>query len=214
MTDIIEYDCEQGSPEWGNLRLGLPTASMYAALLADGKGRGPGGKSMMRATYMRKLAGEIITGQPMESYSNAHMERGKEYEPEARERYAFIKGCELRRVGFIRRGRTGYSPDALVDDDGTLEAKSMQPDLLIELHESGGFPGKYIAQCQGSLLVTGRAWCDLAIYWPGMPMWIQRMNRDEFYIAYLRGEIDRFNDELFVLVEKIKRIGMPVGRAA
>ena len=30
----------------------------------------------MRQTYLYKMAGEIITGEPAESYSNHHMERG------------------------------------------------------------------------------------------------------------------------------------------
>jgi hypothetical protein len=36
-------------------------------------------ESKTRATYMRKLIGEIITGEPSEGFTNAHMERGKDY---------------------------------------------------------------------------------------------------------------------------------------
>ena len=40
-----------------------------------------------------KLAGEILTGEPMESFTNAHLERGKVMEPEARELYGFVHDC-------------------------------------------------------------------------------------------------------------------------
>ncbi len=41
------------------------------------KGKGDNGTSAERTTYINKLAGEIITGEPMETYTNANMERGK-----------------------------------------------------------------------------------------------------------------------------------------
>jgi hypothetical protein len=46
---------------------------------------------------MLKLAGEILTGEPMESYSNVHMERGKEQEAEAREAYELMKDVDCSR---------------------------------------------------------------------------------------------------------------------
>src|SRR5690349_15047654 len=79
---IVIFDCEQNSTEWYRARMGLPTASEFATILAKGK---DGGASLTRQTYMRKLAGEIITDEPMESYVNAAMERGKIMEAEARD---------------------------------------------------------------------------------------------------------------------------------
>ena len=82
MLEIV--DCEQGSEAWFRARMGIPTASEFATVMAKGR---DGGASKTRAKYMRQLAGEIITGEPMESYSNGHMERGKEWEPDARDAY-------------------------------------------------------------------------------------------------------------------------------
>jgi hypothetical protein len=59
---IIE--CQQGEPEWFAARLGIPTASEFSTVMAKGK---DGGKSVTRRTYMLKLAGEILTNEPMES---------------------------------------------------------------------------------------------------------------------------------------------------
>src|SRR4051812_4435301 len=107
--EILNMD--QGSPEWFAARAGIPTASMFATVMASGKN---GGESKGRRTYMLKLAGEIITGEPMDNYSNGHMERGHVMEPEARDLYSFMTDAEPELVGFIRNGRKGASPDSLI----------------------------------------------------------------------------------------------------
>src|ERR1035437_6023550 len=48
------FDCEQGTEEWASLRLGIPTASRFADVMAGGEGK-------MRTRYLRELAGEIIS---------------------------------------------------------------------------------------------------------------------------------------------------------
>src|SRR4051812_9803069 len=99
---MLVVNCEQGAPEWFAARAGIPTASMFSTVMAKGKG---GGESLTRKTYMLKLAGEIITGEPMDNYTNAHMERGKEMEDEARDLYSFLTDAEPERVGFIKNGQ-------------------------------------------------------------------------------------------------------------
>jgi len=194
---IIE--CEQGSPEWFEARRGIPTASRYADVLAEGKG-------IMRARYMRQLAAEIITEEPMETYKNAKMERGKEHEPDLRKRYAFDHDADVEQVGFLRSTMmaTGCSPDGLVGVDGMIEIKSTEPDLLIELLDSGRAPTQHMAQIQGNLWITGRDWCDLVIGWPKLPLFTVRVKRDEPYMANLRRELERFNQELHEMVGRIK----------
>lgn len=197
-------DCEQGSEEWHRARMGIPTASEFATVMAKGKG---GAESKTRRTYMLKLAGEILTGEPMESFSNHHMERGKELEPEARDLYAFMRDCEPKLVGFIVNGPKGCSPDALVDANGMTEIKTKLPHLQIECLLNGCLPPEHRAQCQGALWVAEREWIDFVSYWPGLPLFVVREQRDEEYIANLAGEVDRFNDELGMLVDRIRKIG-------
>mgnify|MGYP003388297107 FL=1 len=79
-------DVEQGSDDWFKARMGIPTASMFKTVMASGKG---GGESVTRRKYMLQLAGERITTAPRESYTNEHMERGKEQEPAALAEYQF-----------------------------------------------------------------------------------------------------------------------------
>src|SRR6185369_3448743 len=111
-------DCDQNSPEWFAARAGIPTASKFATVLAVGK---QGGKSVGRVDYLNRLVGEILTGEVEESYSNQHMDRGRAMEDEARDLYTFESGNSPQRVGFVRNGQKGCSPDSLIDTDGGLE---------------------------------------------------------------------------------------------
>lgn len=194
-------DCDQGTPEWHAARAGIPTASMFGTILAKGRGDAA---SKTRATYMRKLAGEIITGEAMESFSNEHMERGKVMEAEARDLYAFAHDVDPEQVGFIRSGQKGCSPDSLIGSAGACEIKTKLPHLQIEVLERGTLPPEHKAQCQGVLWVAEREWIDFVSYWPKMPLFVCRVTRDEEYIADLSDAVDAFNEELAQLVERVR----------
>lgn len=205
--------CEQGSDGWFRARMGVPTASEFGTVMA--KGKTAGAVSETRRKYLYKLAGEIVTGQPApESYSNAHTERGHALEAEARDLYAFQHDAEPEIVGFVRNGRKGCSPDSFVRADGGLEIKTKLPALMIECMLRDDPPPEHRAQLQGFLWVCERAWVDLAIYWPGMPLIVHRVTPDAAYIANLAGEVDRFNDDLDKLVERVRAYGQPQQVAA
>ena len=197
------FNCEQNSPEWFEARRGIATASQFKAILAKGEGK-------TRRTYMLKLAGEIITGRQMDSFSSEHTERGHEYEPEARDLYSFQTGAQLERVGFIRNGRVGCSPDSLIGSNGGLEIKTQLPHLLIETILKDELPSEHKAQVQGTLWVAKREWWDLVVYWRDMPLFTKRATRDERYIQSLATEVDRFNAELDDVVAKIRARGEAV----
>lgn len=204
MTPIV-IECEQNTESWLRHRLGLPTASMFSTVMASGKA---GAASKTRATYMRKLAGEIITGEPSESYQNSAMERGHVMEAEARNYYALMENVEPRQVGFVRNDIAGCSPDALIGDHGVLEIKTAQPNVFIEHFEryyrEQKCPPEHVAQLQGNLWVTQRQWIDLVIYWPKMPHFVIRCERNEPYIDNIAYEVKRFADELSALVEWVR----------
>ena len=199
---IIE--CTQGTHEWHMARLGLPTASEFKTILGVKK---DSRDKVTRNTYLRKLAGEIITGEPMENYRNADMDRGNAMEAEARDFYAFTTDEPIERVGFVVNGGKGCSPDSFVGQIGMLEIKTAFPHILIEKILADDFPPEHKAQTQGALWVCEREWIDLAIYWPKMPMFTKRAYRDPAYIKQISDEVDQFNAELHELVEKIRRYG-------
>jgi len=200
MIEII--DCEQGTPEWFQARIKIPTASEFATVMAKGRNGEP---SKTRAKYLRQIAGEIINGEPDEIlYSNKFMERGKLLEPEIRNLYCMMASCEVRQVGFIRNGRKGCSPDSLIGNDGMLEIKSQAPHLLIDTILNDGFPAEHYPQLHGAMWVAEREWIDIAIGYKKMPLVIKRTYRDEAYIKRLSEEVDRFNDEVDAIVAKVR----------
>ena len=201
---MIIHECEQGSPEWFARRMGIPTASEFATVMASGKG---GGESKTRAAYLRKLAGEILTGEPMESYTNPNMERGKVMEDEARNFYAFEYDAEPIRVGFVTNFNAGCSPDSLVGTAGGLEIKTALPHIQIERLERNDLPPEHRAQVQGCIWICEREHWDFVSYWPKLPLLRVRVPRDDGYIATINGAVDKFNDELAELVERIRHYG-------
>lgn len=200
------HDVEQGSEAWFAARLGVPSASMFATVLAKGRS---GGASVTRQKYLYKLAGEILTGQPAESYTNADMERGHALEGEARDLYAFMQDVEPVQVGFITNGRAGCSPDALVGERGGLEIKTKAPHLLIDALLKDEMPPEHMAQVQGCMMVSERDWWDFVAYWPGLPPLIKRIARDEVYIAKLSSAVTEFTEEIDEVVAWIRsRMGV------
>lgn len=201
MSVIQIHNVEQGTPEWHALRAGLPTASMFSAIMDRKKNGEP---TAARQKYLYTLAGQRITGKIVETYSGGNLERGKIMEDEARKFYVFQSDETVEQVGFVTNSiwRAGASPDSNVGTNGLLEIKSKEPHILLECLEADEVPEEHVAQCQGQLAVACRNWLDFTAYWPGMPKFIKRLQRDEAYIAKLKVEVAEFNDELDALVRK------------
>lgn len=200
---VVEViDCEQGSEEWRACRLGIPTASEFSAILAEGRTRGS--PSLTRRTYLYKLIAERMTGEPADDYTNRHMERGKEMEAEARDWYAFACDVEPRRVGFIRNGRVGCSPDSLIGENGMLEIKTKLGHLQVDVLLSKTLPSEHKAQVQGQLWVAEREWVDFISYWPKMPPFKLRVYRDEEYIKHIAKMVDIFCNELETVLAAVR----------
>jgi len=230
-------DCEQNSEAWYAARAGIPTASEFSTVLAEAKADGVlpqpimdamvksgcsaeqlaaavkaakkkySNASQTRRQYLYRLAGEVITEEAVQGYTNADMERGHVMEADARQSYAFMTDVEPQLVGFIRNGQKGASPDSLIGENGIAEFKSKAPHILIEVLFKDQFPPEHKAQCQGALWVAEREWIDIVCYWPRMPLFVKRAYRDEDYIRNLSSEVDRFNDELATVVERVRRYG-------
>lgn len=182
------HHVEQGSPEWLELRLGIPTASEFDRLLTP-KTRKP---AAARFKYRAELLAEWLLGYPLDSGSTAFMERGTGLEAEARRWYEFETGATVQRVGFITRddGACGGSPDGLVGEDGGLEIKC--PAAVQHVLYMLGEEPDYVGQCQGAMYLTGRPWWDFLSYNPILPPVLKRIPRDEEYIAALAEVIDSF----------------------
>jgi putative phage-type endonuclease len=193
-------DVVQGTEEWLEARRGIPTASNFDKIVTS-----KGEPSKQRTKYLYKLAGERISGTREESYTNVHMERGKEMESEARKLYEFHTGLEVEQVGFCLTddGKVGASPDGICVS-GLLEIKSPSMAVHVGYLLDGKVPTDYFQQVQGGLYVAEKEWCDFVSYYPGINSLIVRMKRDKVFIEKLAVELEIFNEELENIVKKIE----------
>lgn len=201
----IIRDIDQGSQEWLNLRLGIVTCSELDCLLVNGKGQAGFGAGAF--SYMDQLIGERITGEAADPFQgNRHTERGHELEGKARELYVARTGAELEQVAIILNQGIGYSPDALVGSEGLDEIKTKLPKFQVSVILAGEVPKEHIAQCQGGLWVSDREWIDFISYWPGMPLFIKRMYRDEAVIRTIAERVRVFYELLEERMERVMEV--------
>jgi len=192
-------DCIQMSPEWFSARAGVPSASSFDSIITT-----KGESSKQKTKYMYRLAGERITGCKEESYQNSAMQRGIELESEARAFYE-LTSADVKQVGFCLNEEPAYgcSPDGLVGDDGLVEFKCPLMATHVGYLVKGNLYTDYLQQVQGQLLVTGRKWCDIVSYFPGIKPVIIRVERDEPFLIKLKVELILFCESLEEIVTKI-----------
>lgn len=199
---------EQGTEEWKFARLGHVSASSIAAVMSKGKDNS---ESAVRKAYKIKIIAERLTGKPQESYKNAAMEWGNEQEPFARMAYEAKKNVMVDKTGFWKHETKewlGVSPDGLVGNDGLIEIKCPNTTTHLEYIFDDVVPSDYRKQIQCQLWVTNRAWCDFVSYDPRLPernqLFIKRCERDDKLIATMQEEVDKFLNEVQVIINKLK----------
>jgi hypothetical protein len=191
---MITLDVKQGSPEWLQARLGIPTASEFDALVTplwkvrEGDG--------VESYLARKLA-EKWRGEPLMSFSGGAMEQGQALEEEAIPWYEFEHGVQITRVGFATTddGRIGCSPDGLLDGGG-IEIKCPECHTHTRYLLDGVLPKAYAAQVHGNMLVTGAAQWTFLSYCRGFPPLLLVIRRDQAAQDALRKALDTFNARL------------------
>lgn len=203
------YDCLQGSDEWKDLHLGIPTASQFHRILTPAKEQLAEG----RWAYAYELAVERLLKETKHTAEGLYWpERGKLLEHDAVRHYEFVHSCRTAKVGFITpdHGKWGCSPDRLiVEEVGGLELKCPSPEKHLEYfdeeHKGPGFA--YRCQIQGSMLITGFPWWDFMSYHPQLPDALYRYQRDQPFIDKLEEALKMLCDEVDIIVEKVKEAG-------
>lgn len=194
---MIVIDCEQGSDEWINARLGIPSASNYHRILTPTKLA----RSEQRKKYMYELCSERITGEPSSTYRSPAMMRGNDLESEARDAWREMNG-DVVEVGFcLEQGRRyGASPDGISGRRG-LEIKCPSLEVHHSYINDGVWPTKYKMQALGCLLVTGLDSWEFFSYFPGVKNFQSSMTADKnkSEINILREALEEFCDELDAL---------------
>ena len=161
-------DCEQGSPEWFEARLGKVSASRMADMTAMTKS----GHGASRANYMAELVAERLTLKTAERFTSTAMQWGTEREPEARAMYEFMRNTRVVLVGVALHNtipNACASPDGLVGENGLVEIKCPNTATHIATLLGAEIEGKYLKQMQWQMACTGRGWCDFVSYDPRMP---------------------------------------------
>lgn len=197
----IPQHLEDGStnPEWKALRVGKPTASRMADLMATIKT----GEAAARRDYKFQILAEQLTGEPQDSgFVNDEMRWGIANEGSARDRYEVEKGVFVDQCAFATHATlaAGASPDGLIGEDGILEIKCPKTSTHVGYLMDGTFPSKYRYQVQWQLACTDRQWCDFVSYDPRLPEDLQffciRVNRDNEFIQWLEAEVQKFLAEV------------------
>ncbi len=207
----------QGSTEWCDARMGIPTASNFDRIIT------PKGKPSTSAPgFVNELIVEVMLGRPLIGVMTPWMQHGKDTEAEAIKYYELMTDAETVPVGLILTddGRVGASPDRLVGENGLVEVKSPSVevaskylsahiDMLLGIAdgEAGSAYAAYRCQVQGQLYVSGRDWCDVMAYYPGIPSAIQRIKRDEDFIASLKTLLQDFLGMFDTRLAKLKALG-------
>jgi len=183
-------DIAQNTQEWREARAGHITGSRMCDVLAFGKRDGKPLKA--RTDYIGELVAELLTGEPREQVRAKPLDWGHDVEEAARAAYEAETGEIVQLVGFIEHPLLPYigcSPDGLIGADGQQQIKCPQNPAIHIATLRDGMPDEHIAQVQGELFVTGRAWSDFVSFDPRMPphlrLYRQRVQRDDKYIATL-----------------------------
>ena len=190
---MIPLPLIQGSAEWIDARLCLPTASQFHRILTPAKAQLAAG----RFSYRNELLAEWALGYPVVDAESNFMTRGKDMEEDARAWYELQREEDVSPGGFLLTddGRAGCSPDGLCGEAGLIEIKipgaKGHIGFLLD-----GLEGEHRCQVQGELWISGRQWCDVVIYSPAFPSRIYRLERDEEFIGKLRQAVTQFAEEL------------------
>lgn len=195
----IHHNVDQGTPEWLALRLGKPTASNMAVILAtDPK------KRATRDKYLYKLAAERVSGIVEETYKNQYMQMGNELEPLARDAYIAKTDNEVAQVSFIDCDTWGASPDGLIGDNGCIEIKCRIGSVQVETLLDDCVPPENLPQIHAVLLASDRQWCDYVSYSKGMKLYVRRIERSAEWDARITEALSKFQSDLDSIVSKIK----------
>lgn len=199
---------EQGTQEWREDRAGRITASRFIDVIAV---RRDGKPTEGRTKYMQQLVFERLADAPKREVSSKSMAWGKEVEDFAREAYELRTGNIVAKSGFITHPRypfIGASPDGLVDTIGGIEMKCPHDEAVHVATWLSGMPADHMPQVQGSMWVTGRQWWDFISYDPRQAerfrLYIERIQRDEKYIADLAGALLQFQAEAVAMQAELE----------
>lgn len=224
-------DVEQGTEAWLQARCGLVTASNFSSVLAKGHGKmrrsymlkvagervtGKPAETyknpdMERGNLLEPVARELYEARTGNTVAKAGLFRDGNlgYSPDG----LVAEGVIFRATQPIiaEAGTTYTIPNEQIvldsaGSEGLVEIKCRLAHIQAETLLCGEVPSENMAQIQGGLMVSGKAWLDYVSFCPGMPLFIKRVLPDADYFKTLRAELRTFEVELTAMVEQIRRM--------
>jgi len=210
---------DQGTQEWKNLRLGIPTASWFHTIITP---TGKPSENRERKKYIYRLVAERLLRQPMpDNFVNSWMERGNDLEEAAARAFIKKEKVDLLPGGFVTTndGKAGCSPDRLLAKKGMATNECLEikvPSPWVHLGNLCDGPGdKYRAQVQGQLMIGEFEAVHFYSWNPNLPERHVVTLRDEKYIRTLEALLGLFLEEVEQTEDFVRRKGgvMPLEEA-
>ena len=190
------HDVRQNSPQWHQLRAGIPTASRFHDIVTPAKGE----LSASSEAYMCWLLAEFMVGHQITGPETDAMARGSMMEERAAKMFSFVTGLEVETVGFYTTEdcMIGASPDRkIVGLPKGVEIKSpLNEGIHVQNLIGKGIEAKSKPQLQGQLWVCEFDSVFAVSYHPDLPIAVQEVGRDEKYITKMAEALRQFIDTL------------------
>jgi len=173
---MIIHNCDQGSHEWHQIRIGKITGTRLKKMLAKDN-----------LSLLDELIAEEETGlTDDDDFVSEEMQRGIDLEPLAIQEYSNITGHEVDHPCLIQSSEWPIlmmSPDGYIGTTGAVEIKCPKTKNHIKYIRQGKIPNEYKEQIWAYFMVNpDLQWLDFVSYDPRLtkkPIWILHITREQ-----------------------------------
>jgi len=200
---MIIHNCDQGTHEWLQLRLGKITGTRLKKMLAKDN-----------LALLDELIAEEETGlSDDDDFVSEEMQRGIDLEPLAIQEYCNVTGHEVDHPCLIQSSEWPIlmmSPDGYIGKTGAVEIKCPKTKTHIKYIRQGKIPNDYKEQIWAYFMVNpDLQWLDFVSYDPRLtkkPIWILHITRDQvqndvsdalWHLGSFITKLDNYRNEIF-----------------
>lgn len=200
---MIIHNCDQGSHEWHQIRIGKITGTRLKKMLAKDN-----------LSLLDELIAEDETGlTDDDDFVSEEMQRGIDLEPLAIQEYSNITGHEVDHPCLIQSSEWPIlmmSPDGYIGTNGAVEIKCPKTKNHIKYIRQGKIPNEYKEQIWAYFMVNpDLQWLDFVSYDPRLtkkPIWILHITREQvqedvsdalWQLGSFITKLDNYRNEIF-----------------
>jgi len=200
---MIIHNCDQGTHEWLQLRLGKITGTRLKKMLAKDN-----------LALLDELIAEEETGlSDDDDFVSEEMQRGIDLEPLAIQEYSNITGHVVDHPCLIQSSEWPIlmmSPDGYIGTTGAVEIKCPKTKTHVKYIRQGKIPNDYKEQIWAYFMVNpDLQWLDFVSYDPRLtkkPIWILHITRDQvqddvsdalWQLGSFLTKLDNYRNEIF-----------------